>query len=86
MMCAWWPKATVQAALASGPLTLITAAGKPAPWPLYGQEIFVTAIFCILICASCGVIAVSVLAPRFLKKASAARPGPAFNSAMAVQK
>ena len=54
------------------PLTLINKAHytgeKNTEYQQWGMEIFVTAIFAIIICASVGVIAVGVLAPRCLSK------------------
>ena len=58
----------MQAALALAPLNLIEAAHKDAQWKAWGNEIFVTAVFAIIICASVGVIAVNILAPRCLTK------------------
>lgn len=58
----------LQAALAMGPLTLIHAAKKDAEWVKWGNDIFVTAVFAIIVCASLGVIAVNVLSSRCLTK------------------
>ena len=72
MVAAWSPKATVQAALAMAPLTLINSSGKHgaelAEYRAWGNDIFVTAVFAIIICASIGVIAVNILTPRCLTK------------------
>ena len=68
---AWSPKATVQAALANAPAVLIMKAHKGPPYPQYGQDIFVTAVFAIIICASVGVILVNVLTPLCLTKVRA---------------
>lgn len=73
VVAAWAPKATVQAALAMAPAALIAQAHRSAPYPQWGQEMFVTAIFAIIICASVGVIAVSFLAPRCLHKVQLAQ-------------
>ena len=58
-----------QAALAAGPMTLITAA-KPGnkQWAAWGDEVYVTAVFAIIVCASLGVIAVNFLSTRCLTK------------------
>lgn len=57
-----------------GPMTLIKEAKKQAPYPQWGEEIFVTAVFAIIICASTGVILVNFLTPRCLNKVGRAAP------------
>ena len=61
----------MQAALALAPLNLIEAAHKDAQWRAWGNEIFVTAVLAIIVCASVGVIAVNVLSSRCLNKVAA---------------
>ena len=58
----------MQAALALAPLNLIEAAHKDAQWRAWGNEIFVTAVLAIIVCASVGVIAVNILSSRCLTK------------------
>ena len=65
---AWLPKASVQAALASAPLEAIRARKLGADWIEWGEQIELTAVFAILICATVGIIAVNVLSPLCLDK------------------
>jgi len=65
---AWMPKASVQAALASGPLDAILARGLGPDWVAWGRACQVTATFAILVCATVGIVAVNVLSPLCLNK------------------
>ena len=75
---AWLPKASVQAALASAPLDAIVSRGLGQDWVDWGQQIQLTAILAILICATSGIIAVNVFAPLWLEKS----PGVDVGSVM----
>ena len=77
----------MQAALALAPLNLIEAAHKDAQWRAWGNEIFVTAVLAIIVCASVGMIAVNVLSSRCLNKVQLSQfsqplrhPFPALNT------
>ena len=65
---AWLPKASVQAALASAPLEAIRSRKLGPDWIVWGEQIELTAVFAILICATVGIIAVNVLSPLCLDK------------------
>lgn len=68
---AWTPKATVQAALSSAPLTLIQSY-KVGPdydkWVTWGNDILTTGLFAIIICGTLGTAAAHLSAPLLLKK------------------
>lgn len=68
----WIPKATVQAALGSIPLTLIEESMEGEKdydeYKKWGEEILVTAVFAILITAPIGVICIDYFGPRWLHK------------------
>jgi NhaP-type Na+/H+ or K+/H+ antiporter len=65
---AWLPKASVQAALATAPLDAIRARGLGPDYVRWGEQIELTAVFAILICATVGIVAVNVLAPMCLDR------------------
>jgi NhaP-type Na+/H+ or K+/H+ antiporter len=69
----WIPKATVQAALGSVPLDLIrTNLDEDDPdydkYERWGSVILVTAVMSILVTAPIGLVAISVLGPRWLER------------------
>ena len=65
---AWLPKASVQAALATAPLEAIHGKRLGPDWVVWGEQIELTAVFAILICATVGIVAVNVLAPLCLDR------------------
>ena len=70
---AWIPKATVQAALCTIPLTLIEEnidSTNPnfEDYKKWGDQILVTAVFAILLTAPLGVVAIDILGPIMLHK------------------
>ncbi len=64
---AWIPKATVQAALCSIPLSMILKSNKSG-MILWGNQIVFTSVLSIIISAPIGVLSIHCLAPRLLTR------------------
>jgi len=69
----WIPKATVQAALASTPLDMVTNTLSPADpdyarYVQYARDVLTTAVFSIILTAPVGLVIMNSLGPRWLAK------------------
>ena len=63
---AWTPKATVQAALSSVPLSMIRNRGGSDELVVHGRQIAATATLAILVTAPLGLLCIKFLGPRLL--------------------
>ena len=79
---AWLPdQATVQATLANLPLDAVASAfpasdPRRAQYEQWAEDALVTAVFCILLCAAIGTLAIRYFAPLLLTRVRSAAPHP----------
>ncbi len=67
-MIAYWPKATVQAAMGAVPLTMIMSGNITSLSEEIGQVILAMAVLSIIVTAPLGAIGIKLTGPRFLKR------------------
>ena len=67
-MIAYWPKATVQAAMGAVPLTMIMSGNITSLTEDVGQVILAMAVLSIVVTAPLGAIGIKLTGPKLLKK------------------
>jgi NhaP-type Na+/H+ or K+/H+ antiporter len=67
-MIAYWPKATVQAAMGAVPLTMILGGNINSLSEDIGQVILAMAVLSIVVTAPLGAIGIKLTGPKLLKK------------------
>lgn len=72
---AYWPKATVQAAIGATPLTLIHAGKMPGVDLQVGQSILAIAVLSIIVTAPIGAIGIKAFGPRLLASDTTGQSG-----------